>query len=128
MSEKNYSVSRISRTTILTNFFEGIDDSTIDQLCDTSSNKFALIRAILLNPLDSVPLAMLIDELQNTDEYQKQLGCYKTWKQLYDKLLEVGAALDKSTPYYRNTQEHAIYELRKDIRNFLAPLIESNKE
>jgi hypothetical protein len=111
----------------LINLFAGVSDEQLDELADFSSNVFSLIRAVLLNPLENVPLAMLIDELQNTPEYQAQTGCYKTWNDLYCKLLSVAeqmsAEYETATEFYKDQFRYGTkYKLAQDIRTFLSPI------
>jgi len=117
----------IERVCKLINLFAGVPDKRLDELADMSNGHImALIRAVLLNPLETVPLCMLIDELQNTPEYQAQTGCYISWKGLYDKLLSIAELLEegikKSIPDHVLRYGSRAKTLSEDIRIFLAPI------
>lgn len=78
--------ARAKRIVKLINLFAGVPDEAINNLIESKSNTVTLIKAVLCNRGEPVPLAMLIDELQNSSEYNDSLRDFATREQILIKI------------------------------------------
>lgn len=121
---------KVKRVWRLINLFAGVSDEQIDKLTAKDNTVedepiYKLLFSLLTNDLADVPLAMLIDAIQNTREYQKQLETFRTWQELYNMLTTINNVFNNTNVraaingYPVNSGREVFDSIRLTLNEFL---------